>query len=96
MSAPVDVLAVTERRLPFYNRCATCRCCGVMQLSETMIKYSVRHYAHPKCALRKWGASFFDRLSPWQLERFPALVASKFGLLDELGRRIQSNAERAK
>lgn len=69
---------------------ATCRLCGVMEDAGKMVKYGVRHYAHPKCAMQKWGAAFFDRLHDWQVMSFPALTAHKFGALDDLKRRCDA------
>ena len=66
---------------------ATCRLCGVMEDAGSMVKYGVRHHAHPKCAMQKWGSAFFDRLHDWQIMNFPALTAHKFGVLDDLKRR---------
>lgn len=75
-------------RRHFEDQINTCRVCHEMT-SGHLIKYGVRHYAHPACALRRWGAAFFDRLLPWQLENFPALAASEVGLYDELVRQIK-------
>lgn len=65
-----------------------CRLCRVMD-GKTKTRYGKRHWAHPVCALQKWGAAFFDRLSLWQLEQFPAIVANRFGVLDVLIRKIE-------
>ena len=46
---------------------STCRVCGKSEIDGDMIKYGVRHYAHPACGLKRWGAGFFDRLKDWQL-----------------------------
>lgn len=63
--------------IPEYRHCQVCKQgCN----SDALIKYSVRHYAHPECAMKKWGSAFFDRLTPWQCaHRFPYLVAAKAG-----------------
>lgn len=66
----------------------TCRLCKKGKPGPAPIKYAVRHYAHADCALEKWGAEFFDRLTRWQLEQFPALVAARAGLLNELEKRL--------
>ena len=71
----------------------TCRFCRVSTNEDGLIKYGVRHYAHPKCGLQREGGKFFDRLTLWQLTRFPALVAADFGLLDELRRRAGNGSE---
>jgi hypothetical protein len=71
---------------------ATCRLCGEDELAERtngpLIHYGVRHYAHAKCALERWGAAFFQRLALWPLKRFPALFAHRAGLLEALAREI--------
>jgi hypothetical protein len=62
---------------------STCRVCG--DHDGHLIKYSVRHYAHPQCAMNKWGAAFFERLTPWQCARqFPYLAAKRAGHGDAL------------
>lgn len=66
---------------------ATCRLCGKTSYEPNMtlmIHYSVRHHAHADCALKRWGAKFFDRLQAWQLRRFPTDVAKAYGLEKEL------------
>lgn len=70
---------------------SACRVCKMSDSASRLTKYAVRHYAHPKCALERWGAKFFDRLTPWQLSQFPALPAADAGLLDELKRRVDTN-----
>ncbi len=74
----------------------TCRVCKVAVYGPEpkLIKYSVRHYAHPECALNRWGAAFFDRLTDWQLTRFPAMAAAEAGLFDELVRRAKEADQR--
>lgn len=76
-------------------RLTTCRVCGEQEINGSMIKYGVRHYAHPKCGLEKWGVEFLDRLHGWQLDAFPALVAKRAGLLDALMERAL-NARQAR
>lgn len=74
---------------PSYNTCRVCK----EFTSDSLIKYGVRHYAHAECGLKKWGASFFDRLHHWQLQNFPAIPAIRAGLEDELVRRINATRE---
>ncbi len=74
----------------YINHYATCRVCSKQDRCASLTKYGVRHYAHPACALEKWGESFFDRLALSPLQNFPALVAAKFGLFNELGKRIEA------
>lgn len=54
-----------------------------------MIHYAVRHYAHAECGLKKWGAGFFDKLRGWQLRNFPALIADRLDLFEELEKRVK-------
>lgn len=50
-----------------------------------LIKYSVRHYAHPACGLQSRGVWFFDSLTDWQCHsQFPVMVAKKFDCLNVL------------
>lgn len=60
----------------------TCRLCS--DGHGDLIKYSVRHYVHAACGLKRWGVLFFDKLHLWQLERFPVLVAQEHGVLQAL------------
>lgn len=73
-----------------FSRINTCRLCGNTEVMTTrLIKYAVRHYVHPKCGLKKWGAGLFARLTLRQLELFPALTAREAGLESELRLAIQ-------
>ena len=64
----------------------TCRVCGDWRPHQyEMVKYSVRHYAHADCAMKKWGADFFNRLTPWQAaHQFPYFAAKDAGFEKEL------------
>ena len=75
------------------NACRLCTPAPIRSKYGDAIRYGVRHYAHAECALRKWGAEFFDRLSPWQLGEFPYFAAKDFGLTDELTKRIRKTEE---
>ena len=68
---------------------ATCRMCGECEPESRLVRYGPRHCAHPRCFLKKKGVVGLRSLRDWQLERFPALVAQEFGLLDELRKLIQ-------
>lgn len=68
-----------------------CRLCGKAGYEHhkyPLIKYSTRHYAHADCALAKWGAVFFNRLTSRQASLFPALAAIEAGVVDALKARI--------
>jgi hypothetical protein len=66
-----------------------CRVCKDDSEERGMIHYAVRHYAHPVCALNKWGAAFFDRLTLWQCAQFPYLAAVNAGFEKELKAKIE-------
>jgi hypothetical protein len=51
-------------------------------MSEDLVKYGTRHYAHPRCYLEK-GKPLAD-LPTWALESFPYFVLKDFGKLDEV------------
>ena len=69
-----------------------CRYCGEHDLDTELIKYAVRHYAHPDCALKKHGAAFFEKLTPWQCAvKFPGAVARKHGVYDQLVERAKKD-----
>lgn len=60
-----------------------CRVCG--EYGDSLIKYSTRHYAHADCALNKWGADFFAKLTPFQCySEFPLFVAKDHGVYEDL------------
>lgn len=71
---------------------STCRICTKADWNETekgpLVKYGVRHYVHAECALKRWGSTFFTRLTLWQLDQFPAIYAKQAGLYDDLEKRI--------
>lgn len=71
------------------SQCRVCKQDDESPGDRQMIKYGVRHYAHAACALRKWGAAFFDRLTPYQATRFPYLVAVRASVSAALERRAQ-------
>ena len=56
---------------------STCRFCQGQEGS--MVKYSIRHYAHAACGLQAQGAAFFENLTDWQCTQFPYLAAKKAG-----------------
>ena len=59
-----------------------------------LIKYGVRHYAHPDCLLAQRGANAWTVLHDWQLDNFPVLAASRHGLFDSLADAIRGRNER--
>lgn len=66
----------------------TCRLCH--KFDEHLVRYGIRHYAHADCGLQKWGAQFFNKLSQYECEQFPAMVASRHKLLPALEARLAS------
>ena len=59
-----------------------------------LIRYGVRHNAHPDCLLNAKGAAAFERLHVWQLQQFPALAAQRAGLLGVLREKLGYRDER--
>jgi hypothetical protein len=68
----------------FFDYWRTCRICHDQSHNSELVKYNVRHYAHPACALRKWGAAFFQMITPWQATQFPYFIAKRAGVAAEL------------
>lgn len=59
----------------------TCRFCGKDEAQRDLVKYEVRHYAHPMCLLDARGAdAFVASLSAWQLGQLPAKFVRDSGL----------------
>ena len=71
---------------------SVCRFCGNSDREDEygleLIKYGVRHHAHPDCLLNAKGAQAFEILHQWQLEQFPALAAHRAGLLGVLREKL--------
>lgn len=55
----------------------TCRFCKKSEAG--LLKYNVRHYAHPRCYIDA-GKSLAE-LRPWQLKSFPYFLLKEKGLL---------------
>lgn len=72
----------------------TCRLCNQSDASTNLVKYGTRHYAHARCALTRWGAAFFGRLSLFALEQFPAIAAAEAGVYEDLKRAIATERVR--
>jgi hypothetical protein len=66
----------------------TCRVCKKQSEDRKLVKYGVRHYAHPACFLTKFGSDGFKKLALTPLEQFPVMVADGFGVLPELKERL--------
>lgn len=78
---------MTHTQTPWHQTMHTCRLCGDFHehgKAGALVKYSVRHYAHAQCAMEKWGAAFFDRLTPFQARQFPVLFALRAGHIEAL------------
>ena len=66
----------------------TCRLCKDYRNTAPLFKYGVRHYAHAKCGMEKFGAEFFDKLPAHMLGQLPYFAVKDAGLLPELEKRI--------
>ena len=63
-----------------------CRFCGDWR-DRTLIKYSTRHYAHPKCFL---DHRELDELPYYQIEQMPFRLLKDRGLMEEAERLIKT------
>lgn len=72
----------------YFQEWGTCRVCHDQKPHDELVKYSVRHYACPTCAMLKWGGEFFKKITPWQASQFPYFTAKDFGALDALIARV--------
>ena len=63
-----------------------CRFCDNWR-DQNLIRYSTRHYAHPRCYLD--AGKSIDDLRDWQLaEQFPFLLLKERGLLPKVNDRL--------
>ncbi len=62
-----------------YHR--TCRICKELVDPKHEVKYSVRHYAHPECFIRKFGAEIVTMLPMWKLELLPYKPLQDAGIM---------------
>ena len=60
----------------------TCRHCGESTQDTNLMKYSTRHYIHPKCAIEKWGKDIVSQFPLWMIEDIPYKPLQDAGLLD--------------
>lgn len=59
------------------NNVHTCRFCKVY--GGPMGHYAVRHWSHPECGIKRFGASeFFSKLHAWQVNSFPWLLVKQY------------------
>lgn len=72
-----------------YNKCRRCK---KYEEAGVLIKYSTRHYIHPRCAIEKWGDYIVDHIPVPELGRLPALLLEEFGLTDLVRAKIAEAA----
>jgi hypothetical protein len=60
-------------------------------MSDDLVKYGVRHYAHYDCYLDQ-GKKLED-LSAWQIRRFPYFLLQKRGLLNTAEKLIAQESD---
>jgi hypothetical protein len=69
----------------------TCRLCGQWQTDRhtgPMYKYSVRHYAHVRCGVVRWGREWLDQQPDWIIRQFPYFLARDLMIEDYLRERL--------
>lgn len=62
-----------------------CRICK--KYDEPLFKYSVRHYAHGRCGLEKWGAEFLDMIPEHMIPELPYFAVLDTGLKEVFQKR---------
>ena len=75
-----------------------CRFCDLPDDPQVrMIKYSVRHYAHPVCFYKRCGIEAVDALETWQIRYLPVLLMMEGGVslekIHEWSARIKAEDE---
>lgn len=61
----------------------TCRVCKGSD-DSLFVKYAVRHYAHPKCYLDRFGFEGLAKLTDWQIGQLPWLECERRFTPDQL------------
>lgn len=69
---------------------STCRFCKKTAHSARMVKYGVRHYAHPECYLDHHDIS---SLEPWQVGNIPWRLLQERGLADQAAEIVHTYAD---
>lgn len=62
------------------NTCRFCKKSEHLESAAGLVKYGVRHYAHPKCYLD--AGKSLDDISDWQIGKFPHRLLKDRGLLE--------------
>ncbi len=83
--------------LPHYPAWASCRFCKETGLHDEMVKYGVRHWAHPVCLYQRGGIEAIDALHTWQLRHLPivAMMGAGVTLAQVRGWQARIEAEEA-
>ena len=89
-----DSLPTNQHRKEINLKFNTCRFCqkspAVDGGEEVLLKYAVRHWAHPSCGLRAHGVNFLSRLTLSQIRAIPIETLIHFrGAAVEVARRVQ-------
>lgn len=74
-------------------RLNTCRLCGdwhETRESGPIYKYSVRHYAHARCGIVRWGREWLDKQPDWIIIRFPWFLAQDLMIQDYIRARYEA------
>lgn len=58
----------------------TCRFCRKGDLDGAMVKYGIRHYAHPACLYKAKGIAAIDVLQTWQIRHIAVLPMMEAGV----------------
>jgi hypothetical protein len=58
-----------------------------------MMKYSVRHYAHARCGIVRFGREWLDKQPRWIMAQFPWFLAKDLMIEDYVRARIAETGE---
>lgn len=70
----------------------TCRLCGQWKTDQhtgPMYKYGVRHYAHARCGIVRWGREWLDNQPDWIILQFPYFLARDLMIEDYIRERVR-------
>lgn len=71
----------------------TCRLCGDWKETRhtgPVYKYSVRHYAHARCGIVRWGREWLDKQPDHVIIRFPWFLAEDLMIGDYIKARYEA------
>jgi hypothetical protein len=73
---PKDDVVADFIQVPEYRTCTVCKKNDrtFKEGHYFMFKWSLRHYAHPECLVKRFGKEAVEKVHDWQLSLFPAVA----------------------